>query len=96
MGLIIIGIVLLPLIIMFFSKFGRNKMADAFFALGDIRGKPITSLIQKVGKPTSISSSANGNMLYQWMKISGRRSAHYAILVDPDGNAIGYTHQHTT
>lgn len=70
-------------------------MANKFVKLGNIQGKPISEIVRKVGKPTSISSRAGGQ-LYQWIKTSiFFRSYHYAISVDADGNAIGYTHQFT-
>lgn len=68
-------------------------MARKFVKLGNIRGMPITEIIRRVGQPSSISSTANGQ-LYQWIKTSAFfGSYHYAISVDADGNAIGFTHQ---
>lgn len=70
-------------------------MANKFVKLGNIRGVPIEQIVKRVGPPNSISSTANGQ-LYQWIKTSAFfGSYHYAISVDPDGNAIGYTHQFT-
>lgn len=70
-------------------------MANKFVKLGDIRGWPIQNIIKKVGQPTSISSTGTG-LLYQWMKTSiFFGSYHYAIAVDANGCATGYTHQFT-
>lgn len=61
--------------------------------LGNIRGTPIAEIVKRVGPPTSISSTVNGQ-LYQWIKTSAFfGSYHYAISVDAEGKAIGYTHQ---
>jgi hypothetical protein len=52
-------------------------------------------IVKGVGPPNSISAIANGQ-LYQWMKTSAFfGSYHYAISVDSEGNAIGFTHQFT-
>jgi hypothetical protein len=68
-------------------------MANKFVKLGNIRGTPIADIVKRVGHPTSISSTGNGQ-LYQWIKTSAFfGSYHYAISVDAEGNAIGYTHQ---
>lgn len=68
-------------------------MARKFVKLGNIRGMPVEEIIRRVGQPTSISSTADGQ-LYQWMKTSAFfGSYHYAISVDAEGNAIGFTHQ---
>lgn len=70
-------------------------MANKFVKMGNIQGKPIAEVIKKVGKPTSISATAGGQ-LYQWIKTSFLfGSYHYAISVDTSGNVIGYTHQFT-
>jgi len=70
-------------------------MANKFVKLGVITGMPIEQIIRKVGQPTSISSTGTGQ-LYQWMKTSAFfGSYHYAISVDAEGKAIGYTHQFT-
>jgi len=70
-------------------------MANKFVKIGNIQGKPITEIIKRVGKPNSISTAGNG-MLYQWMRTSiFFGSYHYAISVDTNGNAIGYSHQFT-
>ena len=68
-------------------------MANKFVKLGNITGVPISQIIAKVGQPTTISSTADGE-LYQWMKTSFFfGSYHYAISVDMNGDAIGFTHQ---
>lgn len=68
-------------------------MSNKFVRLGNIRGKPISKIVKRVGPPTSISSMVDGQ-LYQWVKTSAFfGSYHYAIKVDADGNAVGYTHQ---
>ena len=67
-------------------------MANKFVKLGNIRSRPIAEIVRKVGQPTSISAMADGQ-LYQWIKTGIFGSYHYAISVDADGNAIGYTHQ---
>lgn len=70
-------------------------MANKFVKLGNIRGRPIAEIVKRVGPPNSISSTGNGQ-LYQWIKTSAFfGSYHYAISVDAEGNAIGYTHQFT-
>jgi len=70
-------------------------VANKFVKLGNIRGVPISQIVAKVGRPNSISATADGQ-LYQWMKTSiFFGSYHYAISVDSAGNAIGYTHQFT-
>ena len=67
-------------------------MANKFVKLGNIRGKPIAAIVSKVGRPTSISAMASGQ-LYQWIKTGIFGGYHYAISVDAEGNAIGYSHQ---
>lgn len=69
-------------------------LANKFVKLGNITGTPIGQIVKRVGPPTSISSTGSGQ-LYQWMKIGGifQRTYHYAISVDADGKAIGFTHQ---
>lgn len=69
-------------------------MANKFTKLGNIRGVPIKQIIRRVGKPNSISSTIDGE-LYQWIKTGGifLRGYHYAISVDVEGKAIGFTHQ---
>lgn len=42
-------------------------MARKFVALGNIRGVPIEKIIKRVGRPNSISVTADGQ-LYQWIK----------------------------
>ena len=44
-------------------------MANKFVKLGNIKGKPISEIVKKVGKPNSISAMAGGQ-LYQWIKTS--------------------------
>lgn len=63
-----------------------------FVRLGNVRGKPIAEIVAAVGKPTSISATAGGQ-LYQWIKTGMFGGYHYAISFDGDGLAIGYTHQ---
>lgn len=67
-------------------------MANKFVALGNIRGVPIEQIVKRVGRPNSISAMANGE-LYQWIKTGVFGGYHYAISVDSEGKAIGYTHQ---
>jgi hypothetical protein len=68
-------------------------VANKFVKLGNIRGVPIAQIVNRVGPPTSISSTVNGQ-LYQWIKTSAFfGSYHYAITVNAEGNAVGYTHQ---
>jgi hypothetical protein len=67
-------------------------MARKFVALGNIRGVPIEKIIKRVGRPSSISATADGQ-LYQWVKTGIFGGYHYAISVDREGNAIGFTHQ---
>ena len=74
---------------------GGNNLPAKFAELGNIRGKPIEDIVAAVGPANSISSAADG-MLYQWQKFSAAGGAHYAILVDSEGKAIGYTHQHVS
>lgn len=70
-------------------------MAQKFVKLGNIRGMPIDEIIRRVGRPNSISSTVDGQ-LYQWIKTRAFfGSYHYAISVDSEGNAIGFTHQFT-
>ena len=67
-------------------------MARKLVALGNIRGVPIEKIIKRVGRPSSISATADGQ-LYQWIKTGIFGGYHYAISVDQEGNAMGYTHQ---
>ena len=69
-------------------------MANKFVKLGNIQGMPIEKIVRRVGKPNSSSATVDGQ-LYQWIKTGGLfvRGYHYAISVDADGNAIGFTHQ---
>lgn len=69
---------------------GQNR----FVRLGDIRGRTVAEIVKAVGKPTSVSSTATGQ-LYQWIKTGLFGSYHYAIAFDQEGRAIGYTHQFT-
>jgi hypothetical protein len=66
----------------------KNK----FVAMGNIQGWPIEMVVKRVGRPTSISAQASGQ-LYQWLKIRAGGGYHYAISVDRAGKVIGYTHQ---
>jgi hypothetical protein len=73
----------------------ERSMARKFVMLGNVRGMPIEEIIRRVGQPTSISATANGQ-LYQWIRTRAfLGSYHYAISVDQEGKAIGYTHQFT-
>lgn len=76
------------------GAFHSNAKARTFQSLGDISGKPIADIIGIVGEPNSISAAAENNTLYQWIDVVGSSSTHYAILVDDEGNALGFTHQH--
>lgn len=67
-------------------------MSRKFVALGNIRGLPIETIIKRVGRPSSISATTDGQ-LYQWIKAGIFGGYHYAISVDHEGNAIGFTHQ---
>lgn len=69
------------------------NLAKKFAALGSIRGVPIDDIVRRVGRPTSISSMAQGQ-LYQWLKTGIFSGYHYSISVDADGKAIGFTHQY--
>ena len=73
---------------------GARWMANKFVKLGNIVGMPIEQIVKRVGRPTSISANAHGR-LYQWLRTSPFffGSYHYAIQVDIEGNAVGYTHQ---
>lgn len=66
-----------------------------FSKMGDIRGKTIAGIKKKVGSPTSISNLADGD-LYQWIKTGVFGGYHYAIKFDPNGLAVGFTHQHVS
>lgn len=96
----------LPLILITLVAFGiaiSSSMANAeakglpkkFAQLGNIKGMPIEDIVAAVGPANSISCRDDG-MLYQWQKISPTGAAHYAVLVDADGKAVGYTHQHVS
>lgn len=67
-------------------------VGNKFVAMGNIEGMPIEKILKRVGRPTSISATVNGQ-LYQWMKTGIFGGYHYAISVDREGKAIGYTHQ---
>lgn len=88
--LIVGGLLLGPII---GGAFHTASDTSAFADLGDIQGMPIADIIAKVGQPNSISSVPDGT-LYQWQAIIGASGYHYAILVDADEKAVGYTHQH--
>lgn len=68
---------------------------NKFASLGDIRGMPINEILERVGQPSSISTVPEGT-LYQWQRITGSSGYHYAIMVDAENNAVGYTHQHVS
>lgn len=73
--------------------FHTQQTANAFQSLGDISGRPITEIIAIVGQPNSMSGGADGKTVYQWLQVVGGSSSHYAIVVDRDGKAEGYSHQ---
>jgi hypothetical protein len=87
---------LLPLILVFvlIGYLVQRKQGNAFQRLGDIRGMPMRDIIARVGRPNSISATADGQ-LYQWMKTRVWSGYHYAISADANDNAIGFTHQWT-
>lgn len=87
---LIIALVVAPVI---GGIFHTQERVNAFQALGDIGGMPIEKIIAAVGQPNSVSAAANGNQLYQWVQQVGANATHYAILVDTEGKAIGFTHQ---
>lgn len=73
----------------------KSKSKNKFAALGNIAGVPIKKIVKQVGQPSSISSTGDGQ-LYQWIETSGFffvSSHHFAILVDEEEKAVGYTHQ---
>lgn len=89
----LIFVVALPLIPMMLGAFSTKEKVNAFQSLGDIRGKPIDDIVAAVGPANSISALADGRSVYQWIEVSGSSSCHYAILVDPQMKALGYSHQ---
>jgi hypothetical protein len=91
MDYLVIGIIVL-VVLLVIGAFSTVNFSNKFAKLGDIRGMNIDEIISKVGRPTAISGAENGT-LYQWMKNDGANVAHYVILVDNDGRAVGYTHQ---
>lgn len=74
------------------GAFHTTMHSNKFAELGDISGRPIEEIIAAVGRPTSIDGAVDG-VLYQWMNATGFNQSHYAILVDQEGKAVGYTHQ---
>lgn len=88
-------IVAAPILMLVFGAFANASKTNAFASLGEIPGKTLADITGVVGQPTSASAVDNGT-LYQWMGINGGSSYHYAILFDPEGKAVGFTHQHVS
>lgn len=91
-ALVVVALIALPAI---GGAFQTADRTNSFADLGDISGMPIQQILDRVGDPTSISSVPDGQ-LYQWLQTAGASATHYAILVDTQGNAVGYTHQMST
>lgn len=87
-----IVIILAPLI---GGAFHISMKNNDFARLGNIQGMPIKQIVARVGAPTSISSTVDGQ-IYQRLSSVGGSASHYAILVDLEGKAVGFTHQFST
>lgn len=87
---ILIGGLVLGVVI---NAFKVQGAVDKFVGMGDIRGKPIATVIAVVGPPSSISAAGAGQTLYQWIETNTAGGYHYAILADGDEKAVGFTHQ---
>lgn len=68
---------------------GRELHAQ-FLAIGNMTGKTADEIIAAAGRPTSISSMADGKMLLQWQATG----CHMALLFGPDGQFVKITHQY--
>lgn len=94
MGFVFVVVTVLIFVVpLMLGSFVVKSKRDDFVSLGDIRGRPIDEIVAVVGNPTSVSAAADGGTLYQWISVSGSSSYHYAIIVDADAKAQGYTHQ---
>lgn len=65
---------------------GQN-LNQKFVSLGNLKGKTLDQIVAVAGKPTAVSSLANGNILYQWQATG----YHIAILFDSNNICIGIT-----
>jgi hypothetical protein len=83
------GLVLYVFISALVKSPGRS-LQRKFVASNPLKGKPMAEIIAKCGEPSSRSSLASGNQLYQWQS-SGY---HIALLMDAQGTCQGVTHQY--
>ncbi len=75
------------------GAFYSNQRAAHFASMGDVAGKPISEIVQAVGKPNAVTASKDGNTAYQWLDRVGHSMTHHVIMVDPSGKALWYSHK---
>jgi hypothetical protein len=81
-GLVIFGI------ISALVKAPGNRLQQQFVSLGQLPGKTKAEIIAAVGQPSSMSATADGKVLLQWISTG----YHIALLFDGE-SCLGITHE---
>src|SRR5450759_474555 len=74
----ILGGLVLYMFIGALVKSPGRSLQHKFIACNPLKGKPMNEIIARCGQPTSRSSQANGNQLFQWQSTG----YHIALLMD--------------
>lgn len=68
---------------------GGNLLQRKFINLGTLQGKTYNEIVAVVGSPNSVSSSADGGKICQWLQTG----YHISLLFDNNDICLGVNHE---